>query len=71
MRAELGDWTEADLRAADQTAREVVQFIRDGAVEFNRSRVRTWTGDPLAPLLGLRLLREAASLEDVDALEPG
>jgi hypothetical protein len=62
--AALAGWSSADLEAADETARGVVRLLREGSVDFDPSRVRTRVGDPLAPLLGLRLLRAAALLED-------
>jgi ATP-dependent helicase/nuclease subunit B len=54
--AAQGPWSDTELEEADEAARAVVRRLRAGFVTFDPGRVRTWPGDPLAPLLGLRQL---------------
>jgi ATP-dependent helicase/nuclease subunit B len=54
--ARFAEWTDEDLRDADAVARDLIRTLRGGSVTFDPARVRIRAGDPLAPLLGLRLL---------------
>lgn len=52
----LAEWTDEQLAEADEAARSVVRFLRGGEIRFDRSRVRSWPGDPIRPVLGMRVL---------------
>ncbi|MEX2570479.1 MAG: PD-(D/E)XK nuclease family protein [Gemmatimonadota bacterium] len=52
----MAEWSDADLAAADEVARAVIRYLRQGAVPFDPSISSAWPDDPLRPLLGARVL---------------
>jgi ATP-dependent helicase/nuclease subunit B len=49
----LADWSEEDLATAEETAREVIRFLRVGRFEFDAAvtKIIRWGRDPLEPLI--------------------
>jgi hypothetical protein len=45
-------WTADDFAAADRAAAEVIRFVKGGSVSFDRSSMKSYLGQPLAPLVG-------------------
>jgi RecB family exonuclease len=58
-------WTAEDFAAADQVAAQVIRFVRGGEVSFDPTSVRSYLGQPLAPLVG------ALELFGADEADPG
>ncbi len=59
----LASWTPADFESADNAARDVIRWLREGRARFDPENSATWSGDPYAALFGSRLL-VAASASD-------
>jgi hypothetical protein len=51
-------WSSEELEEADECARDVVRFLREGRARFSGEQSSRWPNDPLAPLLGARLLAD-------------
>lgn len=58
----MAPWSDADLLAADETARNLVRFLRQNRFAFDPDRVR-WADGALAALLGTGYLQSAGEEE--------
>jgi ATP-dependent helicase/nuclease subunit B len=64
---QIGDamaaWTPEDLDGADEAARDVVRWLRNGVARFDAERVPTRASDGFAALFGTRLLVAAGAAD--------
>lgn len=58
------EWTDEELAEADECARHVVRIVRANAFEFDESKRKDYSRDPLGVLVGVGYLESAAAGED-------